>query len=142
MGFVSLGWRFQTQHPQSIAPLPGEWLCIGNSTQYWCRSSIWLHADGLGIGCSSKQILRQSAADIQTVLGVNRWGFTWGFTASCLTSMSLILCVINHRCVLLKMCPVCVSQKRDWLALVAVHSDCWLLAVAFYNGARLNKEGR
>ena len=40
--------------------------------------------------------------------------------------------------------PVCVSwaQKRDWLALVAVHSDCWLLAVAFYNGARLNKEGR
>jgi hypothetical protein len=33
-------------------------------------------------------------------------------------------------------------QKRDWLALVAVHSDCWLLAVAFYNGARLNKEGR
>lgn len=33
-------------------------------------------------------------------------------------------------------------QKRDWLALVAVHSDCWLLAVAFYNGARLNKQGR
>lgn len=33
-------------------------------------------------------------------------------------------------------------QKRDWLALVAVHSDCWLLAVAFYNGARLNKDGR
>ena len=32
--------------------------------------------------------------------------------------------------------------KKDWLALVAVHSDTWLLAVAFYNGARLNKEGR
>jgi hypothetical protein len=33
-------------------------------------------------------------------------------------------------------------QRKDWLALVAVHSDTWLLAVAFYNGARLNKEGR
>ena len=32
--------------------------------------------------------------------------------------------------------------RADWLALVAVHSDTWLLAVAFYNGARLNKEGR
>jgi Alfin len=37
---------------------------------------------------------------------------------------------------------VIAAQRRDWLALVAVHSDCWLLAVAFYNGARLNKEGR
>ena len=36
----------------------------------------------------------------------------------------------------------CGLQKKDWLALVAVHSDTWLLAVAFYNGARLNKEGR
>lgn len=33
-------------------------------------------------------------------------------------------------------------QKRDWLMLVAVHSDTWLYAVAFYNGARLNKDGR
>lgn len=33
-------------------------------------------------------------------------------------------------------------QRKDWLALVAVHSDTWLLAVAFYNGARLNKAGR
>eukprot|EP00884_Botryococcus_braunii_P018624 jgi/Botrbrau1/5445/Bobra.182_1s0047.2 len=33
-------------------------------------------------------------------------------------------------------------QKKDWLALVAVHSDTWLISVAFYNGARLNKEGR
>ena len=39
-------------------------------------------------------------------------------------------------------CPVPVPQRRDWLALVAVHSDTWLIAVAFYNGARLNKEGR
>jgi Alfin len=45
-------------------------------------------------------------------------------------------------CVLLTACSLTVAQKRDWLALVAVHSDCWLLAVAFYNGARLNKEGR
>lgn len=35
-----------------------------------------------------------------------------------------------------------LPQRRDWLALVAVHSDTWLIAVAFYNGARLNKEGR
>ncbi|KAF3795308.1 PHD finger protein ALFIN-LIKE 3 [Nymphaea thermarum] len=27
-------------------------------------------------------------------------------------------------------------QKKDWLSLVAVHSDAWLLAVAFYFGAR------
>lgn len=42
---------------------------------------------------------------------------------------------------LLIMSPV-VLQKRDWLMLVAVHSDTWLYAVAFYNGARLNKDGR
>ncbi|XP_038699162.1 PHD finger protein ALFIN-LIKE 4-like [Tripterygium wilfordii] len=27
-------------------------------------------------------------------------------------------------------------QENDWLSLVAVHSDAWLLAVAFYFGAR------
>lgn len=27
-------------------------------------------------------------------------------------------------------------QEKDWLSLVAVHSDTWLLAVAFYFGAR------
>ncbi|KAJ6791405.1 PHD finger protein ALFIN-LIKE 8-like isoform X2 [Iris pallida] len=27
-------------------------------------------------------------------------------------------------------------QEKDWLALVAVHSDAWLIAVAFYFGAR------
>ncbi|XP_016514306.1 PHD finger protein ALFIN-LIKE 4-like [Nicotiana tabacum] len=27
-------------------------------------------------------------------------------------------------------------QEKDWLALVAVHSDAWLLSVAFYFGAR------
>lgn len=27
-------------------------------------------------------------------------------------------------------------KKQDWLGLVAVHSDAWLLAVAFYFGAR------
>ncbi|KAK8531035.1 hypothetical protein V6N13_038873 [Hibiscus sabdariffa] len=29
-------------------------------------------------------------------------------------------------------------NRKDWLSLVAVHSDCWLLSVAFYFGARLN----
>ena len=33
-------------------------------------------------------------------------------------------------------------QKKDWLALVAVHSDAWLLAVAFYYGARFDKNER
>ena len=32
--------------------------------------------------------------------------------------------------------------RREWLALVAVHSDAWLLSVAFYYGARLDGEGR
>jgi Alfin len=32
--------------------------------------------------------------------------------------------------------------RKDWLALVAVHSDSWLLAVAFYYGAKLNSESR
>lgn len=27
-------------------------------------------------------------------------------------------------------------QEKDWLSLVAVHSDAWLLAVSFYFGAR------
>jgi hypothetical protein len=29
-------------------------------------------------------------------------------------------------------------QRKDWLSLVAVHSDAWLLAVAFYYGARFD----
>ncbi|KAJ0695152.1 putative chromatin regulator PHD family [Helianthus annuus] len=33
-------------------------------------------------------------------------------------------------------------HKRDWLSLVAVHTDSWLLAVAFYFGARLNRNER
>ncbi|KAJ1703770.1 hypothetical protein LUZ63_003549 [Rhynchospora breviuscula] len=35
-------------------------------------------------------------------------------------------------------------DEKDWLALVAVHSDAWLLAVAFYFGARFgfDKEAR
>ena len=33
-------------------------------------------------------------------------------------------------------------QKRDWLALVAVHSDSWLCAVAFYYGAKLDPPSR
>ncbi|XP_042422835.1 PHD finger protein ALFIN-LIKE 8-like isoform X2 [Zingiber officinale] len=35
-------------------------------------------------------------------------------------------------------------EGKDWLALVAVHSDAWLLAVAFYFGARFgfDKESR
>lgn len=33
-------------------------------------------------------------------------------------------------------------KRNDWLNLVAVHSDCWLLAVAYYNGARLDVDGR
>ena len=33
-------------------------------------------------------------------------------------------------------------QKKDWLSLVAVHSDAWLLSVAFYYGARFNREER
>ncbi|KAF3653818.1 PHD finger protein ALFIN-LIKE 1 [Capsicum annuum] len=30
-------------------------------------------------------------------------------------------------------------NRRDWLSLVAVHSDCWLLSVSFYFGAQLNR---
>ncbi|KAK8592147.1 hypothetical protein V6N13_062733 [Hibiscus sabdariffa] len=33
-------------------------------------------------------------------------------------------------------------NRKDWLSLVAVHSDCWLLSVAFYFGARLNRNER
>ncbi|PHT66607.1 PHD finger protein ALFIN-LIKE 7 [Capsicum annuum] len=31
-------------------------------------------------------------------------------------------------------------QEKDWLSLVAVHSDAWLLSVAFYFGARFGFE--
>jgi hypothetical protein len=30
-------------------------------------------------------------------------------------------------------------QRKDWLSLVAVHSEAWLIAVAFYYGARFHK---
>ncbi|ERN05231.1 hypothetical protein AMTR_s00007p00077270 [Amborella trichopoda] len=33
-------------------------------------------------------------------------------------------------------------NRKDWLSLVAVHSDSWLLSVAFYNGARFNRNER
>ncbi|XP_059305363.1 PHD finger protein ALFIN-LIKE 1-like [Lycium ferocissimum] len=33
-------------------------------------------------------------------------------------------------------------NRRDWLSLVAVHSDCWLLSVSFYFGSRLNRNER
>lgn len=33
-------------------------------------------------------------------------------------------------------------NRRDWLSLVAVHSDCWLLSVAFYFGAQINRNER
>lgn len=33
-------------------------------------------------------------------------------------------------------------NRIDWLSLVAVHSDCWLLSVAYFFGARLNKNER
>ena len=33
-------------------------------------------------------------------------------------------------------------KRNDWISLVSVHSDSWLMAVAFYNGARLDQEGR
>ncbi|KAL6638137.1 hypothetical protein ACP70R_025709 [Stipagrostis hirtigluma subsp. patula] len=33
-------------------------------------------------------------------------------------------------------------NRRDWLSLVAVHSDSWLISVAFFFGARLNANER
>lgn len=33
-------------------------------------------------------------------------------------------------------------SRKEWLALVAVHSDAWLMSVAFYYGAKLNSEQR
>ena len=33
-------------------------------------------------------------------------------------------------------------NRKDWLSLVAVHSDSWLISVAFYLGARLNRNER
>lgn len=33
-------------------------------------------------------------------------------------------------------------KRPDWLCLVAVHADCWLMATTFYNGAKLDQKGR
>ena len=33
-------------------------------------------------------------------------------------------------------------KRKDWISLVAVHTDSWLLSVAFYFGARLNRNER
>jgi len=35
-----------------------------------------------------------------------------------------------------------MAQRKDWLALVAVHSDAWLMAVAFYYGAKFDAKER
>jgi hypothetical protein len=32
--------------------------------------------------------------------------------------------------------------RKDWLALVAVHSDAWLMAVALFYAVKLDREGR
>lgn len=28
-------------------------------------------------------------------------------------------------------------KRQDWLCLVAVHADCWLMAMTFYNAAKV-----
>lgn len=33
-------------------------------------------------------------------------------------------------------------RRGDWVALVAMHTDSWLISVAFYFGARLNQNER
>lgn len=33
-------------------------------------------------------------------------------------------------------------RKEEWLCLVAVHADCWLMATTFYNAAKLDQKGR
>ena len=33
-------------------------------------------------------------------------------------------------------------EKKDWLRLVAAHSDAWLVSVAFYYGAKLRQAER
>ncbi|CAN6447785.1 unnamed protein product [Victoria cruziana] len=33
-------------------------------------------------------------------------------------------------------------NRKDWLSLVAMHSDSWLLSVAFYQGAPFNHNER
>lgn len=39
-------------------------------------------------------------------------------------------------------CFCILAQRKDWLALVAVHSDAWLMAVAFYYGAKFDASKR
>ncbi|PSC71925.1 PHD finger ALFIN-LIKE 2-like [Micractinium conductrix] len=33
-------------------------------------------------------------------------------------------------------------KRQDWLCLVAVHADCWLMAMSFYNAAKIDQKGR
>jgi hypothetical protein len=33
-------------------------------------------------------------------------------------------------------------KRGDWLCLVAVHADCWLMATTFFNAAKLDQKGR
>ena len=33
-------------------------------------------------------------------------------------------------------------EQKDWLRLVAAHSDAWLVSVAFYYGAKLRQHER
>jgi len=45
-------------------------------------------------------------------------------------------------CACVCMCAGDGMPQRDWLALVAVHSDSWLLAVAFFYAVKLDSLGR
>lgn len=39
--------------------------------------------------------------------------------------------------------PCCSGMERkDWLALCAVHSDAWLMSLAFFYSARFDADGR
>ena len=42
----------------------------------------------------------------------------------------------------LSLLALTLLQRKDWLALVAVHSDAWLMAVAFYYGAKFDGKER
>ena len=33
-------------------------------------------------------------------------------------------------------------KRKDWISTIAVHSDAWLIAVAFFHGAHFNRNER
>ena len=100
---------------------PGRWTCQLRRCPRSCLSHAWVRAELLQIWDLHRSCLcvAQGICAVQTDAASALWSNSSSAHAG-----------INF--------ARDGMQRRDWLALVAVHSDAWLIAVAFYFAAKLD----